>query len=169
MRKKPHMSHDSTPIAGEKRAGIDPNPRQNSKLVEHQPKETEMADAPKKESQVNNNASGAPAPGKPNKPAGMGIRLAPVDNSDQPVVANYAALNISPGMVFVDFGFLEPGMLAALPRVAKEGGKLPERLNGKLAVRVAMGYDAVANLQQQLGRVLAGLNASAEKGRKGGG
>ena len=103
------------------------------------------------------------------KSAGMGVRLAPVGDSDQPVVANYTAVNLSPGMVFVDFGFLEPGMLAALPRVAKEGGKLPERLNGKLAVRVAMGYDAMANLHQQLGRVLAGLSATAERGRKGGG
>ena len=117
-----------------------------------------MADAPKKDTQGNNNATGAPAQGKTDKPVGMGIRLAPVDNSDQPVVANYTALNISPGMVFVDFGFLEPGMLAALPRVAKEGGKLPERLNGKLAVRVAMGYDALSNLHQQLGRVLASVN-----------
>ena len=111
----------------------------------------------------------ATEPAGEKKPAGMGIRLAPVGDSDQPVVANYTAVNLSPGMVFVDFGFLEPGMLAALPRVAKEGGKLPERLNGKLAVRVAMGYDAMANLHQQLGRVLAGLNAAAEKGRKGGG
>jgi hypothetical protein len=69
----------------------------------------------------------------------------------------------------VDFGFLELGMLAALPRVAKQGGKLPERLNGKVAVRVAMGYDAMANLHQQLGRVLAGLGEAAGKGRKGGG
>lgn len=127
-----------------------------------------MADAPKKESQ-GNNASGAPAQGKLDKPAAMGIRLAPVGNSDQPVVANYTALNLSPGMVFVDFGFLDPAMLAALPRVAKQGGKLPERLNGKLAVRVAMGYDAAANLQQQLGRVLAGLSGAAETGSKGGG
>ena len=99
----------------------------------------------------------------------MGVRLAPAGNSDQPVVANYTALNVSPGMVFLDFGFLEPGMLAALPRVAKQGGKLPERLNGKLAVRGAMGYDAMANLHQQLGRVLAGLSDAAGKGRKGGG
>ena len=100
---------------------------------------------------------------------GMGVRLAPVNDSDQPVVANYTTLNVSPGMVFVDFGFLEPAILAALPRVAKEGGKLPERLNGKLAVRVAMGYDAMAGLHQQLGRVLAGLGEAAGKGRKGGG
>jgi len=93
----------------------------------------------------------------------LGIRLQPVDNSDQPVVANYTSLNVAPGMVFMDFGFLEPGMLAALPRVARAGGKLPESVNGKLAVRVAMGYDGLANLHQQLGRVLAGLREAAAK------
>lgn len=67
----------------------------------------------------------------------LGIRLVPVGTSDQPVLVNYTSLNVSPGMVFIDFGFLEPGMLSALPRVAKSGGKLPESVNGKLAVRVS--------------------------------
>ena len=88
----------------------------------------------------------------------------PVDNSDQPVVSNYTSLNVAPGMVFIDFGFLEPGMLAAIPRVARSGGKLPESVNGRLAVRVAMGYDGLANLHQQIGAMLNGLRqASAKK------
>ena len=91
----------------------------------------------------------------------LSIRLAPANHSDQPVVANYSAINLAPGMAFIDFGFLEPAMLAALPRVARSGGKLPERLNGKLAVRVALGYDTLANLHQQLGRVLTGLSQAA--------
>ncbi len=122
-----------------------------------------MAEAPKKDTQDKEAASSAiPA----EKQAGaqntqLGIRLVPVENSDQPVVANYCTINVSPGMAFIDFGFLEPGMLAALPRVARSGGKLPERLNGKLAVRVALGYDALANLHQQLGQVLTGLSRAA--------
>jgi len=91
------------------------------------------------------------------------LRLVPVRDSDQPIVANYTALNVAPGMVFVDFGFIEPGMLAALPRLAREGGKMPESLNGKLAARVALGYDAVAQLHQQLGRVLTSLSEAASK------
>lgn len=91
------------------------------------------------------------------------LRLVPVRDSDQPIVANYTALNVAPGMVFVDFGFIEPGMLSALPRMAREGGKLPESINGKLAARVALGYDALAQLHQQLGRVLAGLSEAASK------
>ena len=89
------------------------------------------------------------------KPAQLGIRLAPVGDSDQPVFANVCTVNVSPGVAFIDFGFLEPGMLAALPRVAKAGGKLPERIDGKLAVRVALGVEALASLHQQVGRVLA--------------
>ena len=88
----------------------------------------------------------------------MGIRLEPVENSDQPVLANYCNINVAPGMAFIDFGFFEPAMLAALPRVARSGGKLPENLNGKLAVRVALGFDSLANLHQQLGQVLKGLS-----------
>ena len=134
-----------------------------------------MPDASKKESQDKQTASDAKPAAKQAGAQGtqgaqqnvqMAIQLAPVENSDQPVVANYTALNVSPGMVFIDFGFLEPAMLAALSQLAKQGGKPPERLNGKLAVRVAMGYDGLAGLHQQLGRVLAGLRDAAAAGGK---
>jgi hypothetical protein len=89
------------------------------------------------------------------KRSAMSIRLVPAGTSDQPVVANYTSINASPGMVFIDFGFLEPAMLSALPRVAKQGGKLPESINGRLAVRVAMGPEALRNLKQQIDRLVA--------------
>jgi hypothetical protein len=92
------------------------------------------------------------------------IRLAPANQSDQPVVANYSAINLAPGMAFIDFGFIEPATLASLPRAAQPGGKMPESLNGRLAVRVALGYDGLSQLQQQLTRVLNEL-AKAAKGR----
>jgi len=118
-----------------------------------------MADAPKKDDKPAATGASTTAGARQR----MGVRLVPVENSDQPVLANYATVNPSPGMVFIDFGFLEPGLLQAIPRMAKQGGKLPESVNGKLAVRVAMGYDGVAGLHQQLGRVLAGLRESIKK------
>ena len=124
-----------------------------------------MADA-KGKKEDDKPAASAPDTAKAAEHTRMGIRLVPVDNSDQPVVANYTNLNIAPGMVFIDFGFLEPGLLTALPRVARSGGKLPESVNGKLAVRVAMGYDGLANLQQQIGRLLAGLREASAKAAK---
>ena len=120
-----------------------------------------MAEAPKKDDKpaaTGASTAGTDAAGAPQR---MGVRLAPVDNSDQPVLSNYAIVNVAPGMAFIDFGVLEPSLMAAIPRVASQGGKLPESVNGKLAVRVAMGYDSLSGLHQQIGRVLAGLRASA--------
>ncbi len=116
-----------------------------------------MAEAPKKQAEQKETA-GAKAPTAERRT--LGIQLMPVGNSDQPVLANYCTVNVAPGMAFIDLGFLEPGLLSALPRLARQGTKLPDRVNGKLAVRVAMGYDAIANLHQQLERVLAGLRAA---------
>jgi len=113
----------------------------------------------KKDTQAKGGAAkaGAAEPGDKARQAGLGIRLVPAGESDRPVVANYSAISVVPGMAFIDFGFLEPGLLAALPRMARSGGKLPERVNGRLAVRVALGYDTLANLHQQLGQVLHSL------------
>jgi hypothetical protein len=128
-----------------------------------------MAEAKAKKSGNGDGSPGegaAAGAGPQARSASLGVRLTPVGNSDQPVVANYCLINVSPGMAFIDFGFLEPAMLAALPRVAREGGKLPERVNGRLAVRVAMGYDALAGLHQQIGQVLTGLRQQRAAGGK---
>ena len=93
----------------------------------------------------------------------LGLRLVPSGDSDQPVFANVCNVNVAPGVAFIDFGFLEPAMLTALPRVARQGGKLPERIEGRLAVRVALGVEALASLHQQLGRVLAAGQRAAKK------
>jgi hypothetical protein len=50
--------------------------------------------------------------------------------SDQPVLSNFSLVNVAPGMALIDFGFIEP--LAALPRMALSGGKMPERQEGQL-------------------------------------
>ena len=96
----------------------------------------------------------------------LALRLTPVNNSDQPVLANTSNVQLAPGMAYIDFGFIEPGLLAALPRVAR-GGQLPKEINGRLAVRVAMGYDGLAQLQQQLTRVMGEL-AKVAKRQSGG-
>jgi hypothetical protein len=95
------------------------------------------------------------------KPVGLNVRLARAGNADQPVLANFTRVNGAPGMVFVDFGFLEPAALEALSRLARSGGKIPETLNGKLAVRVASSKScnrASARLRSELpSRVGEGL------------
>lgn len=96
-----------------------------------------------------------------NKTIGLSVRLTPVGDSDQPLVANYSAVNVSPGIAYIDFGFIEPGVLSALPRLVQEGAKLPDNINCKLAARVALGYDAMSNLHQQLTQVLNSLQQAS--------
>jgi hypothetical protein len=106
-------------------------------------------------------AEQAAAPAQP-RTIGLGVRLLPAGDSDQPRVANYTSLTLAPGMAFIDFGFFEPAMLAALPRVAQQGGKLPEAINGRLATRVAMSYETLNNLHQQLASALQGLKGTSK-------
>jgi hypothetical protein len=90
--------------------------------------------------------------GQPQEPrsVSLGVRLVPVNNSDQPLFANYTTVNATPGIAFLDFAFLEPSVLLALPHVEK----VPESINGRLVVRVALAPDALQNLARQLNSLL---------------
>jgi hypothetical protein len=89
--------------------------------------------------------------------AGLGTRLVPFGDPDKPVVAIYSALIPAKGMAVIDFGFLEPAMLA------EQGGKLAESVNRRQAVRVTMGYEALQNLQQQINRLAQVARARSAK------
>jgi hypothetical protein len=94
---------------------------------------------------------------------GVTIRLSPVNNSDAAVVANYVSLSPAYGMTFVDFGFLEPSMMAVVQQLVRDGKEPPETLNGKLATRVVLGYDVIASLYDQLGQLLATFQQPNDK------
>jgi len=93
----------------------------------------------------------------------LGIRLQSVEGSDQPMFSNFTMVQGAPGMVFLDFGFLEPAALPSVIRAAQKGGKVPESISGKLAARLVLGLDAAAQLTQQLQQHLRGLQAQAQK------
>lgn len=96
----------------------------------------------------------------------LGIRLQPVNHSEQPIFANFTVVQGAPGTVFVDFGFLEPGVMPALARQVQSGGKVPESIDGRLACRVALGVDAAAQLAQQLNQHLRAVQAQAQQAAK---
>jgi hypothetical protein len=91
------------------------------------------------------------------KAVALKVRLKVVDNADRPVLSNYTTLNVAPGTVYLDFGFLDPNALTALTKMARTDKAAPLTLDGSLAARVAMPLDAVLRLQQQLQRMLVGL------------
>jgi len=87
----------------------------------------------------------------------VNLQLMPANGSDQPVLANVTLVEPTAGVALLDFGFLDPGAMAALNRMARAGRQVPERLNGRLAARVAISYEALATLHQQIGGVLQAL------------
>ena len=88
----------------------------------------------------------------------VNVNLAPIDHSDQPVIANYSTVGIAQGLAYLDFGFLEPAHLAGVVSNAQNGQAVPDTMNGTLVVRVAMGLDVVQRLHQQLQQVLVGVS-----------
>src|SRR5438105_4620311 len=91
---------------------------------------------------------------EPRPSQSVNLQLVPANGSDQPVLANVTLVQPTAGVALVDFGFLDPGAMAALSNMARAGKKVPERVNGRLATRVAISYEALSTLHQQIGGVL---------------
>jgi hypothetical protein len=90
----------------------------------------------------------------------LNVRLKPSDSSAHPRAANYTNVGVAQGMAYLDFGFIEPALLAAVAKTAKDGQAAPKGLDGHLVTRVAMDVSAFARLQQQIQQVLLGLRES---------
>lgn len=97
------------------------------------------------------------------KPHSPKVRLLPVDGSDQPILSNFSKLEVTPGIVYIDFGFVEPGIVAALQRAVASGAALPEQINGRMATRVALSVDTLQALHQQIGQALEKLMETAQQ------
>jgi hypothetical protein len=93
----------------------------------------------------------------------VNLQLVPANGSDQPLLANVTMVQPTAGVALVDFGFLDPAAMAALNRMARAGKKVPERVNGRLAARVAISYEALATLHRQIGGLLQAMSRRAEK------
>lgn len=79
---------------------------------------------------------------------------------------NYTNAGVAKGIAYLDFGFIEPALLAAIAKTAKDGQAAPKGLEGHLVTRVAMDVSALVRLQQQIQQVLVSLqNATQAKGR----
>ena len=97
----------------------------------------------------------------------LNVRLKPSDSSAHPRAANYTNVGIAQGIAYVDFGFIEPALLAAIVKTAKDGQAAPKGLDGHLVTRVAMDVGALARLHQQIQQVLVGLQTGKQLKSKG--
>ena len=91
------------------------------------------------------------------KTIALNVRLKPSESSAHPCATNYTNVGVAQGIAYVDFGFIEPALLAAITKTAKDGQAAPKGLEGHLVTRVAMGVDVLARLHQQIQQVLVSL------------
>jgi hypothetical protein len=90
------------------------------------------------------------------------VRLKPSESSAHPRATNYTNVGVAQGIAYVDFGFIEPALLAAISKPAKDGQAVPKGLDGALVTRVAMGVDVLVRLHQQIQQVLVSLREARQ-------
>jgi hypothetical protein len=87
----------------------------------------------------------------------LNVRLKPSEPSAHPRATNYTNVGVAQGIACLDFGFIEPTLLAAIAKTAKDSQAAPKGLEGHLVSRVAMSVDVLARLHQQIQQVLVSL------------
>lgn len=100
-------------------------------------------------------------------PIAFNVRLSPSDSSAHPRVTNYTNVGMAQGVAYIDFGFIEPALLAAVAKTAKNGPAAPKRLDGSMVARVGMDVLALVRLHKQIQQVLIGLQSAQKPKEKG--
>jgi hypothetical protein len=91
------------------------------------------------------------------KTIAMNVRLKPSESSAHPRATNYTNVGVAQGIAYLDFGFIEPTLIASIAKTTKDGQTAPKGLEGALVTRVAMGVDVLARLHQQIQQVLVSM------------
>jgi hypothetical protein len=76
----------------------------------------------------------------------LNVRLKPSESSAHPRATNYTNVGVAQGIAYVDVGFIEPALLGAIAKTAKDGQAASKGLEGTLVTRVAMSVDALARV-----------------------
>lgn len=100
-------------------------------------------------------------------PIAFNVRLSPSDSSAHPRVTNYTNVGMAQGVAYIDFGFIEPALLAAVAKTAKNGPAAPKRLDGSMVARVGMDVLALVRLHKQIQQVLIGVQSAQKPKEKG--
>jgi hypothetical protein len=91
----------------------------------------------------------------------LNVRLKPSEPSAHPRATNYTNVGVAQGIAYLDFGFIEPTLLTAIAKTAKDGQAAPNGLEGTLVTQ-AMGVDVLARLHQQIQHVLVSLREARQ-------
>jgi hypothetical protein len=74
----------------------------------------------------------------------LNVHLKPSESSAHPRTTNHTNVGVAQGIAYLDFGFIEPSLLAAIAKTAKDDQAEPKGLKDALVTRVAMSVDVLA-------------------------
>lgn len=97
----------------------------------------------------------------------LNVRLKPSEPSAHPRAVNYTNVGVAHSTVYLDFGFIELAVLAAIAKTTKDGQAAPKGVDGHLVTRVAMDVASLAWLHQQIQQVVMGLRDARQPKTKG--
>ena len=92
----------------------------------------------------------------------LDVRLKPSEPIEHPRATNYTNVGVAQGIAYVDFGFIEPALLGAIAKTAKNGQAAPKGIDGHLVTRMAMGIEVLARLHQQIQQVLINIRGARQ-------
>jgi len=98
-------------------------------------------------------------PARSRSTRGVAVQMSASAESEVPVFSNFVTVNAGAGTAMIEFGFIDPVAITNASQAALAGKPLPAHLEGRLAVRVALGYDTLANLHKRLTQALANMGA----------
>lgn len=81
-------------------------------------------------------------------------------------MSNFATVAVAQGIAYLDFGFIEPALLAKVMVDSQNGQALPGQVEGKLVARVSLGLDVMARLQHQMQQVFVNMRQAQGNGAR---
>lgn len=74
------------------------------------------------------------------------------------------SIAVAQGIAYLDFGFIEPALLAKVMVDQQNGKAVPEQVEGKLVARVSFGLDVLARLQHQMQQMFLSMRQAQGNG-----
>jgi hypothetical protein len=93
----------------------------------------------------------------------LNVRLKPAEHINLSVVANYTDINVSQGIAYLNFGFIDPALLTEVGKKSQNGETVPKHMECSLVTRVALPLDGLLRLQQELSQLFVRLHKLSRK------
>ncbi len=83
----------------------------------------------------------------------INVRMQQNAHTSQPIYANFTTIQNAQKIVIVDFGFVDPQLIATLNRMARSGEKTPDTIEATMSCRMALSQETAHQLLMQLSQL----------------